>query len=84
MYERLSLKMKGKVYQVSVRSAILYGSETWCLRKREVELLRRTKRALIRAMCGVKLRDRKNTKELMQMLGVALPIQRMVRAAAVR
>ena len=29
---RFSLKMKGKVYRCCVRSAILYGSETWCLK----------------------------------------------------
>ena len=28
---RFSLKMKGMVYRSSVRSAMLYGSETWCL-----------------------------------------------------
>ena len=47
--------MKGEVYQTCVRSAILYGTETWCLKEKEVELLRRTKRAKIRAMWGVKL-----------------------------
>ena len=30
--------------------------------RREVELFRRTDRAMIRAMCGVKLIDQKNTK----------------------
>ena len=32
---RLPLKMKGKVYCCCVRSAILYGSETWCLKENE-------------------------------------------------
>ena len=27
---RFSLKMKGMVYRSCVRSAMLYGSETWC------------------------------------------------------
>ena len=27
-----SSKMKGRIYQSCVRSAMLYGSETWCLR----------------------------------------------------
>ena len=43
---RLLLKMKGKVFEICVRSAMLYRSETWCFRK--VELLRITERA----MCG--------------------------------
>ena len=28
---RFPLKMKGKVYCCCIRSAILYGNETWCL-----------------------------------------------------
>ena len=30
--KRFSLKLKGMVYRSCVRSAMLYGSETWCLR----------------------------------------------------
>ena len=30
---RFALKMKCKVYRCCVRSAILYGSETWCLKE---------------------------------------------------
>ena len=56
-------------------------AKTWCLREREVKFLR-TERTLIRAMCEVKLIDRKNTKELMQMLGVAVSVERMIRTAA--
>ena len=33
---RFSLKMKGMVYRSCVRSAMLYGSETWCLRENEM------------------------------------------------
>ena len=29
---RFSLRMKGMVYRSCVKSAMLYGSETWCLR----------------------------------------------------
>ena len=47
---RFSLKMKGKIYKCCVRSAILYGSEAWCLREIEMAILR-TERAMIRAMC---------------------------------
>ena len=67
---RFLLKMKGKIYKSCVRSAMLYGSEAWCLREKEMAILRRTERAMIRAMCGVKLLDRRNSKELMDMLGI--------------
>ena len=49
--KRLSLKMKGMIYRSCVRSAMLYGSETWCLKENEVEILRRTERAIVREMC---------------------------------
>ena len=52
------------MYRTCVRSAMLYGSETWCLRKSEMAIFRRTERAIVRSMCGVKLVDRKNTEEL--------------------
>ena len=48
-------------------TAMLYGNETRCLNDTEVAILR-TERALLRAICGVKLMD-KNTSELMTMLG---------------
>ena len=60
---RFPLKMKGKVYLCCVRSAILYGSETWCLKENEKPILRRTERAMVRAMCGQKVVDRKTTEE---------------------
>ena len=49
--------MKGKVYQINVRSAILYGSETCCLNEREVESLRRTEKVMVSAMCGVLIEE---------------------------
>ena len=37
--KRFSLQMKGKVYESYVRSAMLYGSEMWCLRENEVAMV---------------------------------------------
>ena len=45
-----SLKMKGRIYQSCERSAMLYGSETWCLRENEMAILRTTEKAMMRAM----------------------------------
>ena len=39
---KFSLKMKGKVYKSCVRSAMLYGTEAWCLREKEKAILNRT------------------------------------------
>ena len=81
---RFSLKMKGKVYKSCVRSAMLHGSEAWCLKEKEMAVLRRTERAKIRAMCGVKLLDQRNSEELMDMLGIKQSLDRMAKASSMR
>ena len=80
---RFSLKMKGKVCKSCVRSAMLYGSEAWCLREKEMAILRKTERAMIRAMCGVKLLDRRNSEELMYILSIKESLDRMAKARSV-
>ena len=39
---KFPLKIKGSVYNSCVRSAMLYGSETWCLGQNEIGILLRT------------------------------------------
>ena len=56
--KRFSLKLKGMVYRSCVRLAMLYGSEMAILR---------TERAMVRAMCGAKLMEKKRTEDLMEM-----------------
>ena len=81
---RFSLKMKGMVYRSCVRSAMLYGSETWCLRENEKIILRRTERALVRSTCEAKLVDRKNSEDLMKMLDLKETLDKMAQANGVR
>ena len=81
---RFPLKMKGKVCRCCVRSAMLYGSETWCLKENEKAILRRTERAMVRAMCGQKVVDRKTNEEQMDMLGLKETIDRLATANGVR
>ena len=56
---------------------MLYGSEAWCLREKEMAILRRTEKEMIWAMCGVKLLDRRNNEELMDM-----SLDRMAKASS--
>ena len=58
---QFSLKMKGRVYRTCVRSALLYGSEMWCLRENEMAILRKAESAMVRAMCGVIPAEKNNT-----------------------
>ena len=82
--KRFSLRMKGKIYKSYIRSAMLYGRETWCLRESEVAILRRAERSMVRAMCGVKLVDKRNTEELMDMLGLKEAAGKLARANGMR
>ena len=61
--------MKGRVYRCCATAAILYGNEAWCLKENEKAILSRTERAMVRAICGQKVVDRKTTEEQMDMLG---------------
>ena len=62
---------------------MLYESEAWCLREKDMAILRRTERAMIRVMCGVKLLDRRNSEELMDMLGIKKSLDRMAKASSI-
>ena len=81
---RFLLKMKDKVYRCCVRSAILYGSETWCLKENKKAILRKTERAMVKAMCGQKIVERKTTEKQMDMLGMKETIDRLATANGVR
>ena len=54
------------------------------LERKEMAILRRTERAMIRAMCGVKLLDRRNSEELTDMLGIKESLDRMAKASSIR
>ena len=65
-------------------SALLYGSETWCLGQNEIGIFQRTERAIVRNMCGVELMDKKLTKDLNQMLDLNETIDQLSKANSVR
>ena len=72
--------MKGKIYKSYVRSAMLYGNEMWCLRENKVAILRKAERSMVSAMCSVKLVNKKNTEDLMDMLGLKEAADKLTRA----
>ena len=63
---------------------MLNGSKTWCLIENKVAILRRAERSMVRAMCNVKLLDKRNTVELMDMLGLKGAADELARANGVR
>ena len=79
-----SVKMKGKVYKTCVRTVMVYGGETWAWRQEEVGVLQRAERAMVRMMCGVKLRDKCGTSKLMAMAGLHEDIVTLVGKSRLR
>ena len=59
---KFPLRLAGAVYGSYVRQAMIYGSEACCLKESEMRLLRSTERSMVRAMCGVQLKDRKDLR----------------------
>jgi len=66
----VSLTMRGRLYTSCVRSSMLYGSETWPVRKENMVALQRAEMRMVRWMCGVELKDRLPNKELREGLGI--------------
>ena len=55
-----SARMKGRVYKACVRAAIVYGGETWVMRKEE-GVLQPAERVMARMTGGVKLMEKKSS-----------------------
>jgi len=66
----VSLKLKGKFYRACVQRVLLYSSETWAMKAEDVGRLERAENAMARWLCGVTLRDRISTLDVMLRLGV--------------
>ena len=64
LQKKIPMTIKGMVCKSCVTSAILYGSEIWCLGKNEIGIFQRTESAMVRNICGVKLVDKKSTKDI--------------------
>src|SRR2546425_9504076 len=65
-----SLRVKGKIYRAYVQRVLVYGSETWPMKKDDMQRLVRTENSMVRWMSGVTLKDRRKTKDLRKGLGI--------------
>ena len=61
----IPLKKRAPVYEACIRSVLLYGSETWPVTKKLEDLLLKCDRRMIRLMCGVTLRMRVPSEDLL-------------------
>ena len=78
------MKMKERIYQSYVRSTMLYGSETWCLRENEMAILRRAEKAMMTAMYKVKVIEKRTSQELMSLLSLKDTLDGLARVSQVR
>jgi len=65
-----SLKLKGKIYRACVQSVLVYGSDTWAAKGEDTQRLQRTERMMMRWMCGVSLKDKFRSRDLVECLGI--------------
>ena len=73
MYEdasKMRRAIKRKIYKACVQSALTYGTETWAVKKANLQSLERKERMMVRWMCGVSLKDNKCSVDLYSLLGV--------------
>ena len=54
----MNVKIKGKVYRTVVRPALMYGAETWALKKAQEKKLEVAEMRMVRWMCGVTKLDK--------------------------
>ena len=54
----MNVKIKGKVYRTVVRPALMYGAETWALKKAQEKKLEVAEMRMILWMCGVTKLDK--------------------------
>ena len=57
-----SLKIKGRVYRTCVQRVLVYGSETWPVKVKDMQRLERTERMMVSWMCDVSLKSRMSNK----------------------
>ena len=78
MSSRFASSKKKLVLKLSLTMIIII------LRENESPVLRRTKRAMVRAMYGAKLMEKKRTEDLMEMLELKETLVQMAKADGVR
>ena len=81
--KKIPLRLKGRVYQMVVRPALLYGVECWPIKKTQVQRLMVDETRMIRWMCGYTKMDRIRNVVVRERVGVA-PLEDKMREAKLR
>ena len=67
---KIPLKLRMKIYKSVIRPVLLYGAETWSLRKKEEDILERTEMRMVRWIAGISLLERRESEDIRRMSGV--------------
>ena len=70
--KKMPRKLKIKLYMTVIRPVLLYGEESWTVRKKEEQILEKTEMRMLRRIKGVTLRDRVKSVDIRKELGVIL------------
>ena len=81
--KKIPLRLKGRVYRMVVRPALLYGAECWPVKKTQVQRLMVAEMRMIRWMCGYTRLDRIRNEVIRKRVGVA-PLEDKLRETRLR
>jgi len=81
--KKISLRLKGRVYRMVVRPALLYGAECWPIKKTQVQRLMVAEMRMIRWMCGYTKMDMIRNVVIRERVGVA-PLEDKLRETRLR
>ena len=68
---KMPLRLRGRVYRVVVRPALLYGAECWPIKKTQVQKMRVAEMRMIRWICGHTRLDKIRNEVIRSRIGVA-------------
>lgn len=68
--KKIPVCLKCKIYTTVIRPVLLYGAETWALRRKEENQLERTEMRMLRWIQGISLKDRIRNEDIRKSAGV--------------
>ncbi|KAL1454815.1 hypothetical protein WDU94_008949 [Cyamophila willieti] len=75
--KRMSLRMKGKTYKTVVRPALMYGAETWAMKKVHERKMEVAEMRMLRWSCGVTRLDRIRNEVIRNKIKVKIQQRRL-------
>ena len=63
---------------------MLFASETWRLKENEMTILRKPEKVITKVMCGIKLKEKRSSQEVMDLLSSEETLNRQDKANRMR